>query len=106
MQNPEVLNRESMNQDFDKNCDDVPFECPQGVDPEERKVLLQRIIDGQATESEAKYFYKTLENCENCQCRHQCDQHLEIKNLLKEKIINKPLPEGLIEDIKNRILKS
>lgn len=87
------------------NFEDEAFDCPQGVDPEERKLLLQKIIDGLASEDEQHQFYKTLENCDRCHCREQCNQHIEIKNILKENIINKPLPVGLLEEIKTGVEK-
>lgn len=79
------------------------LDCPQGVDPAERKLLLQKIIDGQANLEEERQFFKTLENCEKCICREQCDQHIEIRQILKESIVNKPLPAGLVDQIKTKV---
>lgn len=79
------------------------FDCPQGVDPAERRLLLQKIIDNQASIDEERRFFKTLENCERCICREQCDQHIEIRRILKESIVNKPLPEGLVDQIKTKV---
>lgn len=82
---------------------DISVDCPQGVDSLERRELLQKIIDGQATVREERYFYDTIENCQKCRCRDWCEEHLEIKSILKEKFVNKPTPNGLLNEIKAKI---
>ncbi len=84
-------------------CHDESFDCPQGIDGDDRKEMLQRIVDGQASEDEEKFFYTSMVNCERCQCKNLCEQHLEIKSILKEKLVPIPLPKGLIETIKGKI---
>ncbi|GEM_PF-2527838 len=92
-----------MKQDIPGHCKDKFFECPSGFDKTERKELLQKIVDGQASNSEETYFYETLDNCSLCVCKDLCSQHLEIKSILKAKLFYKPIPNGLIEEIKERI---
>lgn len=79
------------------------FECPHGFNKEKRILLLQRIVDGQASKEEQKYFYRSIERCEKCECKNICETHIEIKNLLKAKLKEKNLPFGLIDEIKERI---
>jgi hypothetical protein len=92
-----------MDEELDELYNDDSFECPQGIDNEERKLLLQKIVDGQANSKEAIYFYSTMDDCEHCQCKNLCEQHLEIKTILKEKLIPMPMPSGLLERIKGKI---
>ena len=92
-----------MDEGLEKNCNDESFDCPQGIDNEERVQLLQRIVDGQATTEEEKVFYSSMEDCDKCRCKNLCDQHLEIKSILKEKLIPVPMPNGLIDQIKGKI---
>ncbi len=92
-----------MDEENNKDCTDDSFDCPQGIDNDERKQLLQRIVDGQADSEEKKYFYSTMEDCDRCRCKNLCEQHLEIKSILKEKLIPVPIPTGLLEEIKGKI---
>ena len=93
--------------DQDKlQCNDDSYDCPQGINLEERKEILQKIVDGQATKDEERLFYQSMENCDKCQCRNLCEQHLEIKSLLKEQLNPKPIPQGLIDEIKSKITGS
>ena len=92
-----------MSEEKDKMCTDDSFDCPQGIDNEERIELLQRIVDGQATNEEKGIFYNSMEDCEKCHCKNLCEQHLEIKSILKEKLVPIPMPNGLIEEIKGKI---
>jgi len=82
------------------------FNCPQGIDPIERLELLQRIIDGHATGSEKDAFYQTVENCDQCECNNICQQHKDLKGLLKENVNKRPVPSGLIDVIRNQIQNS
>jgi len=91
-----------MDQDI-YSCNEDSYECPQGINLDDRKELLQKIVDGQATKDEEKHFYQSMESCDRCQCRNLCEQHLEIKSMLKEKLNPKPVPKGLIEEIKSKI---
>ena len=89
---------------IDTKLDD--FNCPQGIDPRDRLELLQKIIDNEASLVEKNEFYESVENCEQCQCSDLCSQHAEIKDLLKQNVVLKPMPVGLVDVIKERIQKS
>lgn len=73
---------------------------------EQRKELLQKIIDGQATPSEQKEYDEVINQCVNCQCRQYCEQEIAIKNLLRSKLDRKRVPLDLVELIKLKIKQS
>ena len=78
-------------------------DCPQGLNLSDRKNLLQKIIDGQASVQEEQYFYQSIANCQKCHCRDWCNSHIEIKALLKNKLSARPAPNGLLDEIKEKM---
>lgn len=72
----------------------------------ERRELLQKIIDGQANPNEKKQYDEVIHQCVNCKCRQYCEQELAIKNLLRTKIDRKRVPLDLVELIKSKIKQS
>ena len=93
----------NMDEDLENICNNDSFDCPQGIDNDERIELLQKIVDGQANVEEKKFFYNSMDDCEKCKCKNLCEQHLEIKTILKERMVPVPMPTGLIEEIKGKI---
>jgi len=73
---------------------------------EVRKDLIQKIIDGQASEKEQELYDSIIAKCQNCKCRQYCDQELAIKNLLQTKLDRKRVPLDVLEKIKTSIPKT
>ena len=71
-----------------------------------RKDLIQKIIDGQASEDELSLYNAISSKCSDCSCRKYCEQELAIKNLLQTKLDRKSVPLDIVEKIKTRIHKS
>lgn len=68
-----------------------------------RKELIQRIIDGQASEEEQSWFDESIKDCSNCECRNYCNQLKSLKDLLRENIKTKKAPADLLDAIKKKI---
>ena len=73
---------------------------------EARKDLIQKIIDGQATEEEQELYDGIISKCQNCKCRQYCEQELAIKNLIQTKLDRKRVPLDILEKIKTNIPKT
>lgn len=73
---------------------------------DQRRDLLQKIIDGQADNGEKEAYDKVINQCANCHCRQYCEQEIAIKNLLKTKLDRKRVPLDLVELIKSKIKQS
>ena len=71
-----------------------------------RRDLIQKIIDGQATDDEQKLYDSVISKCNNCECRKFCEQELAIKNLLQTKLDRKRVPLDIVEKIKTKINKT
>ncbi|MCG8310388.1 MAG: hypothetical protein MI975_23555 [Cytophagales bacterium] len=71
-----------------------------------RRNLIQKIIDGQASEEEKKLYNEVISKCNNCNCRKYCEQELAIKNLLQTKLDRKRVPLDIVEKIKTSINKT
>jgi len=82
------------------------FECFMGYDRDDRIELLQKVVDGVASDSEQSDFASSIEDCVECNCRHLCDTHTEIKQMIKTHIAKKDLPSGLIDNILSRVRSS
>ncbi len=67
--------------------------------------LILKIIDGQASEEEAKLYNEKIDECLNCKCRQYCEQELAIKNILQTKLDRKRVPIDVVERIKTSIIK-
>jgi hypothetical protein len=70
-----------------------------------RRDLIQKIIDGQASEEEQLMYEGIISKCKNCQCRQYCEQELAIKNLIQTKLDRKRVPLDILEEIKTKITK-
>ncbi len=85
-------------------CSSEKCHCPAGVDRERlRNEIMPKIVDGQASADEEKYFHEVVETCMNCACHDQCSEQLAIKFLLKNlKKKNTPLDlaQSIIEAAK------
>ena len=81
----------------------MDYDCPQGIDPQDRLKLLHRIVDGQASDNEETFFFDSIKNCNVCVCKDICNEHIKIKSVLKQKFQDRPLPEDLIDQIKDKI---
>lgn len=73
---------------------------------EERRDIIQKIVDGQATDEEQKKYQQIIAQCENCTCRQYCEQELAIKNLIQTKLGRKRVPLDIVEKIKTNIIKN
>ncbi len=73
---------------------------------EVRRDLIQKVIDGQATEDEQRQYDEVISKCQNCKCRQYCEQELAIKNLLQTKLDRKRVPIDILEKIKTHIIKT
>ncbi len=73
---------------------------------EERRDLIQKVVDGQASESEREKYQQIISQCQNCTCRQYCEQELAIKNLLQTKLDRKRVPLDIVEKIKTHIIKN
>ena len=71
-----------------------------------RRDLIQKIIDGQASEDELSLYNSVISKCNNCKCRKYCEQELAIKNLLQTKLDRKRVPLDIVEKIKTSINKN
>jgi hypothetical protein len=71
-----------------------------------RRDLIQKIIDGQATDDEQELYDSVISKCNNCECRKYCEQELAIKNLLQTKLDRKRVPLDIVEKIKTKINKT
>jgi len=72
----------------------------------QKREMLQRIIDGQATPEEHEFYNTIVKECMDCACRLYCEQELAIKNLPKTKLDKKRVPLDLIDKIRSGIKKS
>jgi len=71
-----------------------------------RKDLIQKVIDGQATEKEQELYDQIISKCNNCKCKKYCEQQLAIKNILQTKLDRKRVPLDIVEKIKIKIGKT
>jgi hypothetical protein len=71
-----------------------------------RRDLIQKIIDGQANDSEQALYDEVITKCNNCQCKQYCEQELAIKSLIQSKLDRKRVPLDVLEKIKTAITKT
>lgn len=71
-----------------------------------RRDLIQKIIDGQATEKEQESYDEIISKCNDCKCKKYCEQELAIKNILQTKLDRKRVPLDIVESIKIKIGKN
>ena len=72
--------------------------CPE---KDKCKTLLNLLLDGEANKDEEKYLIKHLDSC--IECYHCYELEKTIKEALKSRIKNEPLPQDLANNIKLRI---
>ena len=72
----------------------------------QKRDIIQKIIDGQATEEEQELYNEIIAKCNDCQCKEYCDQEMAIKNLIQTKIDRKKVPLDILENIKTNIGKT
>ncbi len=74
--------------------------------PEEEKCLeiLEIILDEETTQQEKEEYFAHIERCWTCFQNHNLEKN--IKELIKSKIDNKPIPKDLILKIQAVIEKS
>jgi mycothiol system anti-sigma-R factor len=63
--------------------------------------MLQLILDGEANEEQRSYFKVHMDKCIPCFKSYNVD--MTIKELLKSKCCNDPVPSGLVDQIKMKI---
>lgn len=66
--------------------------------------LVSLVLDGQANKSQEVYLKRHLKMCLKCLEKFNLDQ--EIKKLLQLKLASKDVPDGLANEIKDKIAKS
>ncbi len=74
-----------------------------GGNPDCEKIvlLLDIIIDGEASEEDKTYFFSHVETCQPCFEAHQ--KHEQLKRFLREKIQRKIVPTNLLSSIQTVI---
>jgi anti-sigma factor (TIGR02949 family) len=74
--------------------------------PDEKRCLqlLEEILDNESTSVEEAKYYSHIDQCWTCFNNYNLEK--AIRELIKSKIANKPVPEGLLEKIKFEIDKS
>ncbi len=74
--------------------------------PEEQKCLeiLEIILDQETTQQEKEEYFAHIDKCWTCFQNHNLEKN--IKELIKSKIDNKPIPKDLILKIQAVIEKS
>lgn len=68
-----------------------------------RRELIQRIIDGQASDEEQKWFDDSVTDCANCECKSYCIQVSALKDIIRENVEKKKAPADLLDAIKKKI---
>lgn len=63
---------------------------------------LQLVIDGQADEEDKRYFDEHIHDCIDCANFSEVEK--AIKDAIQLKVHKKPVPSGLMESIKSKIL--
>jgi hypothetical protein len=71
-----------------------------------RKDLIQKVVDGQASEEEMVLYEEVIARCQDCKCREYCEQELAIKNLLQTKLDRKRVPLDILQKIKTNFTKT
>ena len=73
--------------------------------PDEQRCLevLEEILDNESTEEKQQMYYKHLDGCWTCFKNYNLEK--SIRQLIKTKIENKPVPDGLLEKIQAEIDK-
>lgn len=71
-------------------------------DCEKILVLVQAVLDGEATEHEERRLYRHISNC-NCCLKEYHIEH-ELKKLIHLKIEHLPVPEHIVESIRRKLL--
>ena len=56
---------------------------------ETRRDLIQKVIDGQASDEEKMLYDDVISKCNDCKCKQFCEQEMAIKNLLQTKLDRK-----------------
>jgi anti-sigma factor (TIGR02949 family) len=74
--------------------------------PEEQRCLhvLEVSLDDESTKEEEKKYFEHIEKCWTCYQNYNLEK--EIRELIRTKIENKSLPEGLVQQIKLEIEKA
>jgi anti-sigma factor (TIGR02949 family) len=63
--------------------------------------ILQLMLDNEASKDQEHFVNDHIDNCMVCFEQYQVEQ--EIRKLLKSKIANQPVPNGLVDDIRTKI---
>jgi len=86
-----------------KNCNPGSCEKAGCTTYEQKRDIIEKVIDGQATEEEMLIYESLIAQCADCQCRQFCEQEIAIKNLLQTKLDRKSVPLDFVEKIRSRI---
>ncbi len=79
----------------------VPQQMWATPDCEKVVLLLDMIVDGEATDVDKTYFFTHVESCQECFSAHE--QHQRLKVVLKDSIKRKAVPSNLLASIKSVI---
>lgn len=63
--------------------------------------ILQLMLDNEATKDQEHFVHDHIDGCMVCFEQYQVET--EIRKLLRSKITNQPVPNGLVEDIRTKI---
>jgi len=86
-----------------KNCNPGSCEKVGCTTYELKRDIIEKVIDGQATDEEKLLYESFIAQCADCQCRQFCEQEIAIKNLLQTKLDRKRIPLDFVEQIRSRI---
>lgn len=86
-----------------KNCNPGNCEKAGCTTYDLKRDIIEKVIDGQATEEEKSLYETFIAQCVDCQCRQFCEQEIAIKNLLQTKLDRKRVPLDFVEQIRTRI---
>ncbi len=86
-----------------KNCSPGGCEKAGCTTYELKRDIIEKVIDGQATEEEKLLYESFITQCVDCQCRQFCEQEIAIRNLLQTKLDRKRVPLDFLEQLRTRI---
>lgn len=65
---------------------------------------LYLMLDNEATEKQEAYLKNHLENCLYCFEQYEVERH--IRDLIRSKVLNLPVPGDLAQEIKTKVFQS
>lgn len=63
--------------------------------------ILQLMLDNEASDHQEDYVKEHIENC--MLCFEQYEVEKQIRSLIRSKVTNQPVPDGLVDQIRTKI---